>query len=285
MSYTASGSLWFTIDAELGIPHSLITVDHLISGEFTQYNVLVLPGAWGNSLGQRLGEAGKANISEWIQDGGTLVTMGSSAVWAADTATGLSQVRIKRQVLDKLDHYDTWLAREIAAESPVVDTMAVWHPDKVPAEDGGEEEEPKRPGLQAAEELDKWQRRFFPRGVILRSQVDTEHWLAFGMDAQMPIGLYTTHAFMAAEPVKAVARLSPEQDNLRMSGLLWPEARQRWAGTAVLTRERMGNGQIIMFATQPYFRAYWRGTWQPFMNAILYGPGFTRSLKPYEQQR
>ena len=60
---------------------------------------------------------------------------------------------------------------------------------------------------------------------------------------------------------------------LRMSGLLWPEATHRLSNTAYVTRERLGRGQIILFATPPTFRSAARGTTRVFLNAVVYGPG------------
>jgi hypothetical protein len=61
---------------------------------------------------------------------------------------------------------------------------------------------------------------------------------------------------------------------LRMSGLLWPEATQRLANSAYVTRESFGRGQIILFANSPAFRGSTRGTERLLLNAIVYGPGF-----------
>jgi hypothetical protein len=60
---------------------------------------------------------------------------------------------------------------------------------------------------------------------------------------------------------------------LRMSGLLWPEAAHRLANAAYVTRESLGRGQIILFATSPTFRASARGTMRVFLNALICGPG------------
>jgi len=81
--------------------------------------------------------------------------------------------------------------------------------------------------------------------------------------------------------VKTVARFTQEKNKLRLSGLLWPEARERWAGTAYVTREPRGKGQIILFATDPYPRAYFWGTRRMFVNAVLLGPGMGSPGEPY----
>jgi hypothetical protein len=61
--------------------------------------------------------------------------------------------------------------------------------------------------------------------------------------------------------------------HLRMSGLLWPEASQRLANAAYVTREGVGRGQVILFAADPAFRAASLGTMRLLANAIVFGPG------------
>jgi hypothetical protein len=60
---------------------------------------------------------------------------------------------------------------------------------------------------------------------------------------------------------------------LRMSGLLWPEAAHRLAHAAWVTRERVGHGQVILFASSPDFRGATRGMARVLQNAVVYGPG------------
>ena len=283
LSTSGSGHLWFAIDQELEIPHSLLPIDRLSRYDLSAYNVLIIPDAWGGGLRYTLGSRGASQIEKWVSDGGTLILMGSSAEWAADTSNGLSGVRLRRQVLDKLDTYDLALRRELSAEAPVVDTMALWHPEKVPAEDAAEQEKNAGGKGNISEEDDAWMRRFHPRGVIVRADLDPEHFMTFGLDERLPVSVYTSDAWVTKDPVNTVARLTPDETKLRMGGLLWPEGRKRWAGTAYATQERKGQGQIIMFLNSPNFRAHWYGTRAMFVNAMLYGPGFTSGFEPYNE--
>jgi len=115
-------------------------------------------------------------------------------------------------------------------------------------------------------------------GPVLMSESNSE--------AVVRLGVYQKHAktSRSVEAGKSKKGASapkvgwsslPEQHNLRlrMSGLLWPEAAQRLANTAYLTRESKGNGQIILFANSPTFRASNLGTTRLFLNALVYGPG------------
>ncbi|MCP4684553.1 MAG: hypothetical protein GY867_03795 [bacterium] len=282
VNYNSFGQLWYVLDQELAMPHSILQLTELAEHALDQYNVIIAPSSWGPFF-PRLGEGGKKKLEAWVSGGGTLICTGEASVWAADTANGISQVRIKRQVLDKLDAYKLGVERERQAESPEIDTMALWYPEKVLEEEP--EEGGKKLGLEKAREQDEWQRKFRPAGVFLRVDLDTEDWLAFGIEPTMPVMVWTRYAFMAKSPVKTVGRLA-EANDLRLSGLLWPEARQRWAETAYVTRERKGRGQIVLFAVDPNIRAYNYGSRQLFLNALLLGPGMgSRFEGPYEQER
>ena len=61
--------------------------------------------------------------------------------------------------------------------------------------------------------------------------------------------------------------------NVRMSGVLWPEAAQRIANSAYLTRDRIGKGQLILFSGEPNFRGATLGTNRVWLNAVVYGAG------------
>jgi hypothetical protein len=231
------------------------------------YNVIIIPSSWG-PLGDRLGKGGKENLDTWVNGGGTLICIGGAASWAADSSTGLSQVRLRGQALDKLDKFAASLKREQA--SPVVDTLALWYPEKIPAEKKTEKEAGMSP--DDAKELEAFQRKFSPQGAFLRVNLDPESWLSFGMDSSVPTLFSGGTVFLSSPPVKTVGRFADDK-SVRLSGLLWPEARARIANSAYLTQESHGSGQIILFADEPYFRAYFWGTRRLLVNAILYGPG------------
>ena len=40
-----------------------------------------------------------------------------------------------------------------------------------------------------------------------------------------------------------------------------------------MTVERVGSGQVILFAEDPYFRGYTEGSGRMLANAIILGPG------------
>jgi hypothetical protein len=93
-----------------------------------------------------------------------------------------------------------------------------------------------------------------------------------GCDARFPAFFAGAHALLARAPVETPMRLAPFE-GLRVSGLLWPEARERLADSAFVTVERAGHGQVILFAGEPGFRGFHRASARLLANAIVYGPG------------
>ena len=96
------------------------------------------------------------------------------------------------------------------------------------------------------------------------------------VETPVRLGVYEAGA---EEPRRAGWSALPKgQDlRLRMSGLVWPEAAARLANSAYVTREAKGNGQVILFAATPHFRASTHGTARLLLNAMVYGPGFGAS--------
>jgi hypothetical protein len=268
---TSVGAVWHQLDQKLGLPASLLDVSRLGRLDLSIYNVIVLPDSWGTFTGI-IGSGAVSNLKGWVRDGGTLIALDAAAAFCADTSVGLSSVRVRRQVLDKLADYEEAADLEISAESPDISGLGIWEykkPDSVG-------DEGKSGGKKSAEALakeDEFARIFSPHGAILRVDLDTEHWLTAGMSDHVPVLYYSTYAFLAKFPeARTVGRFAAASD-VRLSGLLWPEARGRLANTSYCTREGSGKGQVILFAGQPNFRAYFRGSERLLANAILYGPG------------
>lgn len=271
--YGSAGSIWHLLDQRLQIDHSLLDISRLGFSDISKYNVLILPNIWGGPSGfeRTLGKGGIGRLMDWIKDGGTLIAVGAGAAFCADTTVGLSQVRQRRQALDKLQEYDDALQKEKDARIANISGMDLWEP----AATGAKEEKPTStpPGkLDALKEKDEDGQLFSSHGTIVRIDLDDKEWLTFGMEDKVPALMYTKYALLAKRPVRTVGRYGSER-TIRLAGLLWPEARERWAETAYITRESMGKGQIILIAGEPTFRGYFHGTERLLINALLFGPG------------
>ncbi len=277
------GHLWFALDHELGVPHTLLDAASFGDFDLRRYNVLVLPQATGAL--RAILEENAESLRTWVSAGGTLVACGNAAAMLADPELELSDVRLRRDVLEELAEYAVAVERERAARSISVVESAVWDGVSVDAavdraaassedaegehSDDEDEEDDEEP---TAEE-EAWMERFSPQGVLLRGEVDALTWLTAGVHTEeMPIYFTGSNVLLAKPPVTTAVRFAPAPD-LRLSGLLWPEARERIADSAYLTREPLGNGQVILFAAMPGYRGYFKATGRLFANAVVYGPG------------
>ena len=137
-----------------------------------------------------------------------------------------------------------------------------------------------------------------PSGAMVAGRVGTSHWLSFGSTDMLPLLYADQPVLMTDGQADAVIRVGNYKKNfavkesqtlnwstlpagqdisVRMSGLVWPEAAQRIANSAYLTRERVGKGQIILFSGQPNFRGSTLGTNRFWLNAVVYGAGLGTS--------
>jgi hypothetical protein len=180
--------------------------------------------------------------------------------------------------LAKLADYDQAADLETTWETPDLSKLKLW--DYFAADTASEKKsEPSKSSEQLARE-DEMARLFSPHGAILQVELDQENWLTSGMGPRVPVLVYSSTVLLAKYPdARTVARFA-DRANLRISGLLWPEARTRIARSSFCTREDLGSGQVILFAAQPNFRAFFRGSERLLVNAVLYGPGLGTSWTP-----
>ncbi len=276
----AFGHVWHLLDAEVGVPCSLIDAQDFGGTDLRRYNVLVVPDGGGSVLAENAGA-----LRTWIQAGGTLIALGSAASAACDPDANLSAVRRRSDVLDDLAPYRRAVERERAAGRTPVDAAALWDGATTDTAGGGEDKEPPaKPGKHGSElkgdeakEHDRWLATFSPQGAILRAAANPDAWITAGCREDLPVYFEGRGVLLARPPVRTAVRLAPAE-RLRLSGLVWPEARERIGDAAWCTVERRGAGQVILFAAPPTFRGWFRANARLLSNAVVYGPGAGASL-------
>jgi hypothetical protein len=279
IAYSDIGPVWHLLDSRLRLRTSVLDIATLAHADLDKYNVIVLSQTYGGPMGYKnqLGKSGLKKLKSWVADGGTLVATGNACAFLADTSVAVSSVRLKRQSLEKLALYEDALAAAKDAETAAVDSVSLWEGKKKKDEKAAPKTESTDKGgvrldKERLEQADERLRRLHPRGAILSVDLDREHWLTAGCGASVPVMVYTDYAYLAKDGVEVAGRLAPEA-RLRLGGLLWGEAKERWAETVYASRERVGKGQVILFATTPDFRGYFLGSERLLINALLLGPG------------
>src|SRR5262249_42889851 len=81
------GEVWYLIDHVLGLRASYLNAAQLGGADIRRYNVLVIPDGRGSALKDRFD-----SLKAWVQSGGTLIAIGSSAAAIADPKSGIGSV-------------------------------------------------------------------------------------------------------------------------------------------------------------------------------------------------
>ena len=287
------GVSWWSIDHHLGIRHSQINKSIVNYADLRRYNTIIIPS------GGSLTKNNKTILTDWVKQGGTLIAHNGS-VRALTSEEGVGNVKQIQNSFNKSNNFNIDLQREIYALSDEIDYESVLG-NKVNTEISYPwETSKKKLSQKELEDRDKWQSLFMPSGSFVGARTDQKHWLTFGSTEILPV-LYSNYpVLMTDKNSQAAVRIgeiidSPENNevkvlnwstipagkdiNIRMSGLVWPEAAQRIANSAYVTRERLGSGQIILFSGEPNFRGSTLGTNRLWLNAVVYGAGLGTSKK------
>ena len=303
------GSIWHSLDKNLGIRHSHLSEDALKRDDLRRYNVIILPDRYGP-----VSKGFFEPLLKWVEAGGTLITIGGSSEALVKSDLKDVKTRLLEQVLEKLDDHEVALYRQwMMTLGFSVPKPEIWNQTVSVQANYPWSEFQKRPDKDELKKRDIWDQAFMPQGVLLATQVDPEHWLGFGCREYLPVMFSSDPVLMTTgeapfrfgflnktgEPVPAKEIKAKEKNStkveikpnragwatlppgyelrLRMSGLLWPEAARRIANGAWASREVLGQGQIIMFASSPNFRGATYGTNRVLLNALVLGPGLGSS--------
>lgn len=232
VSQTSFGDVWFYLERELG--HRIVPVDPRRFGsiELDRYNVVVLPEG---SYTSTLGVSGLQRLRDWVRTGGVVIALGSA--------------------VGALEHSD--VALRVAADRP----------------DGGKEEKegagdgdnpfrsPSASGNSAAESVP---------GAIARARIDRSHWLGWGYRRDT-LAVLVPGRFLPPTKGGENVVVFADRDPV-ISGFTWPGNTERFLpGSVWATVDAAGRGNVVAFAENPLFRAFWRGPAMMFTNAVLFG--------------
>jgi len=243
-SPTALGALWHLFDQELGLDHLRLDAAALDRADLGSLDVLVLPdGDYAEALEGPPGEA----LEGWLRAGGLLVALEGAVDWLR--------------------------ARELTA-------VRAWEPPSRTKDgdgDGEEREEPapdpESPSEAASASAESpIERPLYVPGAVVATALRAGHPLTAGLPSPPPMLVAGSRPLLASgEPQTDV--VTAARDEPVVAGFAWPESRRRLAGSLLVGSERVGRGRLVLFAQDPVFRSFWRGTMPLLLNAVVYGPG------------
>jgi hypothetical protein len=236
---TSYGSLWHFLTRELGAPFTPVPLRNIgRMDDLNTYNVIIVPDGAAARMRRELGDGGATALKAWVRSGGVLIGFGGAGELAANKDLEFSTVA------------------SIGADSAMkADTTA---PGSIP---------PLVSATAAPKDRPEW----IP-GAIFRATLDQTHWLTLGYTGdRLPVFL---DGDVFWRPSKAGANpVSFTGDSLVLAGFTWPGNTARLLkGTTWAAVENQGSGRVVLFLSDPLFRAFWRGPARLVTNAILIGP-------------
>ncbi|HEV2735047.1 MAG TPA: hypothetical protein VGV85_09410, partial [Longimicrobiaceae bacterium] len=92
VSATSYGAFWYFLERELGMPFDALLSGDLTRADLSQYDVIVVPDAFGGATGKPVQDALKA----WVERGGRLVAVAGSA----QSLASLAEVKTRSEPSD-----------------------------------------------------------------------------------------------------------------------------------------------------------------------------------------
>ncbi|MCZ7652584.1 MAG: M14 family zinc carboxypeptidase [Thermoanaerobaculia bacterium] len=243
----SAGWARYVLERRFGQAASAVRTRSLARVDLFRYDVLVLPQG---DYGEAIAGPGLERLKAWLNEGGTLVTLGEASRWAAREKVGLLAAR--PELRD---------GRPEGAEKPAGETPRAAAPDRNYSLEGALAPEAEQPESTP--------------GALLRVELDPDHWLSAGSDGEIQAVVEGRRVFTPVPLDKGRnAGLYVAEERLVAAGLVWPEARKALAEKAYLVDQPFGRGRVIAFAEDPNFRAMAPATELLFLNAVLLAPSF-----------
>jgi beta-galactosidase GanA len=111
-------------------------------------------------------------------------------------------------------------------------------------------------------------KEFYIPGSILRTELDTNHKIAKGMEKESIAWFENSPAFEITDKttVEIIAKYPDNSKDILLSG--WALGQEKLAGKAALVQINIGKGKIILFGFRPQYRGQSLATFPLLFNAI-----------------
>ncbi len=248
----SAGSTRFIIEREFNYPVTAIRADRMKRADLSRYHVIILPGSGWSGYEQALGESGREHLRQWVQNGGVLLTLGNATRYAVSGSSPL-------------------LASRIEPKAQVDDLVPL-------AQDKGTI-------IADHEDLQRYVRNpktspDWVAGVLLRADVDQEHWLTAGIHTEL-------HSIFTGADMYAPLRITDgrnvvnfsNKEQVLASGYMWQENHEQVAHKPLVMVQPQGRGMVISFTQEPNYRAYMDGMHVLLMNAIFRASAYATPLR------
>lgn len=285
---TSYGSIWWTLD-RYGIEFTPMTIANVRGGALKNYNILIMPDGSAGRYFSALGSGGVSALKTWISGGGTLITVRGASVFAALKDVGLTSAKLVGSEED-----DQPTPREDEEIDKRKEAESAPSPSPTPSTKNKQTTSNETPKMvDTKTDKQDWQPAALPPiaspssnagkvpepipGAIMRATVDRTTYLTFGLETdEIPVLLSSGYFFRySKEGTNALVFEQKPKNPLTISGFVWEGNTERLLkGTAYVIDEPTGNGHVVLFADELFFRGIFRSTTRPFFNSILFNGSF-----------
>jgi hypothetical protein len=261
---------------QYGINHEVMKSQDFAGDLNAKYDVIILPSGttkprilnglnaktndpaeWSWAFG--IGETGWANLKKFVENGGTLLAIGS----AVDTARDLLDLPIEK-VLPQAPPRFGGQQQNTAATNQSTASAEQELKDAFTS--------PARLMQTLRDKVADPQSLFYCPGALLNNEFDPNNPIAWGMPPSWPVFFDDDQAYRLRPgfgiETKVVSRY-PREKVLASGWLLGEEYLKDQANILSFT---VGKGTVVTYGSQVDFRAQPRATWKLIFNGIFHGP-------------
>lgn len=234
-SYTA-GQIWFLFDqwTEFGI--NRIRSDRLSSLDLNEYDVLVLPGAWGG-YSSVLDSTTLDRLESWVHQGGTLVATEDAAEFMTKDQSGFTSVEL------------------------------VEDEDAKEEEENGQTIDPAAYTPYAALEDTSGLKRI--PGSAFKGHIDSTNPLAFGLTDRLYSLKFSSEALLPSTDWQVVGYYDKDPESVMAAGYASQKNQEHAAGNAFAGVQNMGSGKVVFLLDNTQYRMFWVGPARMMQNAVM----------------
>ncbi|MEZ5293209.1 MAG: M14 family metallopeptidase [Vicinamibacterales bacterium] len=265
-------SMWML--EQYGINHAVMSAEDFKGDLNAKYDVILLPSGttkgrmmqgldpkrndpaeWAWAFG--IGEAGWARLRSFVQNGGTLLAVGS----AVETARDLLDLPIERALPQAPPRFGPGAAPPTPASAEDA-TAALRDAFSSPA----------RLMQTLRDRVTPPQSLFYCPGSLLNNEFDPNHPVAWGMPASWPVFFDDDQAYRLRPGFGVEAEVVSRYPRQHVLASGWLLGEEYLKDQANILAFKAGKGRVVTFGSQIDFRAQPRATYKLIFNAVFHGP-------------
>jgi hypothetical protein len=225
-----AGEVRYVLEQKIGMPVTVINTNQINQKNLTQYSHLVVVN--GDYASQQFfsDEEKYQPLISWVKNGGSLIAFENAAKWLT-----------------------SW--KEIQAEMEETTKQAETETGVVARKDYSEKDR-----LSAVDIIG---------GAIFENDLDDTNPIGYG-NQDRKIASFKTSNLIFTKTKTAFDSISSYTSKPLLSGYASKSNLQKIANKPMLVREKLDQGQVILFADDPNFRGYWLATIRLFTNSLFF---------------